>query len=131
MKYIVDTPKTVTQTAVDLEIAVKKHGFGVLGVHDLHKTLNAKGVSFSHECLAFEVCNPHRAKEVLDADMSLNMALPCRISVYSDKGVTKIGMISPRAMLGMLSDSPELAGVAEDVENTLITIINEAQAAAA
>lgn len=127
MKTIVDTPKTVAQATADLEAAVKQHGFGVLHVHDLHQTLNAKGVPFSRACRVLEVCNPHQAKAVLEADMSLNMALPCRISVWEQDGVTRIGTISPRAMLSMLSDSPELAKVADEVETTLNAIIRDAQ----
>jgi uncharacterized protein (DUF302 family) len=59
-------------------------------------------------------------------DMSMNLALPCRISVYSENQQTYIGMISPKAMLAMLSDSAELAMAASEVESTLQTIINEA-----
>jgi uncharacterized protein (DUF302 family) len=74
----------------------------------------------------FDVCNPQKAKDVLDMDMSMNLALPCRISVYSENQQTYIGMISPKAMLAILSDSAELATAASEVESTLKTIINEA-----
>ena len=80
----------------------------------------------ANDCLVFDVCNPQKAKDVLDMDMSMNLALPCRISVYSENQQTYIGMISPKAMLAMLSDSPELATAASEVESTLQTIINEA-----
>ena len=71
--------------------------------------------------------NPQNAKEVLTADMDLNFALPSRVSVYSDHGKTKIGMIRPTAMLKALSDSPALARVAEEVEEAIIKMINEAK----
>ena len=80
----------------------------------------------ANDCLVFDVCNPQKAKDVLDMDMSMNLALPCRISVYSENQQTYIGMISPKAMLAMLSDSTELATAASEVESTLQTIINEA-----
>ncbi len=89
--------------------------------------MKKKGVDFSNDCQILEVCNPHKAKEVLTADMSLNMALPCRISVYSEKGVTKIGMIRPKALLQFLSDSDSLMKVAEEVEQLTIKMIEEAQ----
>ncbi len=127
MKYIVDTNKTVEQAGEDLQAAVKDHQFGVLHVHDLKATLNNKGIEFSNDCKVFEVCNPKKASAVLTEDMSLNMALPCRISIWSENGKTHIGMISPKQMLALLSDSPELARIADEVEQTAIGIIQQAR----
>ncbi len=127
MKYIVTTSKTVQQAADDLQQAVTDHKFGVLHIHDIKQTLNNKGVDFAHECRIFEVCNPLKAQQVLNSDMSMNMALPCRISVYEEDGETKIGMIKPAALLASLSDSPELKVIADEVEAISIDIINQAK----
>ncbi|MBU0640925.1 MAG: DUF302 domain-containing protein, partial [Planctomycetes bacterium] len=88
MKYIVETEKTVEQAVADLQEAVKRHNFGVLHIHNLQETLMKKGVDFPNECQILEICNPQKAKEVLTDDMSMNMALPCRVSVYSEEGKT-------------------------------------------
>jgi Domain of unknown function DUF302. len=56
--------------------------------------------------------------------MDLASALPCRISVYQDGGVTKIGMIKPTDMLKALNDNPALVAVAEEVEAISIAIID-------
>jgi len=126
MKYIVESDKSVEQATGDLQEAVERHGFGVLHVHNLKETMHKKGVEIENECRILEVCNPHRAKEVLDNDMSMNMALPCRVSVYEENGQTLIGMINPGAMLSMLSDSPALSAVAAEVEEAIKTMIDEA-----
>lgn len=126
MKFIVETKKSVEQAAADLEAAVRNHKFGVLHVHDLQATLRNKGLDLENACRVFEVCNPHKAQAVLNDDMSLNMALPCRISVWSEQGKTRIGMIQPREMLALLSDSAALAAVADEVETTTRSIIEEA-----
>ena len=126
MKYIVETDKSVSEAAADLETAIQERKFGVLHTHNLHATLNSKGVPFEPECLVLEVCNPHQAAKVLAEDMDMNMALPCRISVYQKGGRTHIGMLSPKAMLGSLSESSALADVAEEVESVLIAAIDEA-----
>ena len=126
MKFIVETNKSVEQAAADLEAAVRNHKFGVLHVHDLQATLRNKGLDLENACRVFEVCNPHKAQAVLNDDMSLNMALPCRISVWSEQGKTRIGMIQPREMLALLSDSAALAAVADEVETTTRSIIEEA-----
>ncbi len=126
MYYIVETSKPFDKAAEDLDAAVKAHQFGVMHVHDIGNTLRSKGIDFAEQCKVFEVCNPNQAAKVMAADMSMNMALPCRISVYTDNGKTLIGMIRPEAMLGMLSKDPALCAVAAEVEAATIHMIDEA-----
>jgi uncharacterized protein (DUF302 family) len=127
MYYIVETGKSFDQASADLEAAVKRHGFGVLYVHDLGATLRGKGIAFDKQCKIFEVCNPAQAAKVLSTDMRLNMALPCRISVFTDKGKTMIGLIKPVQMLSALSQVAALLGVAEEVEKKIIQMVDEAK----
>ena len=82
MLYTLTTQKSVKDTAIALQAAVIANKFGVMQIHNLQETMTKKGVEFNHECLIFEVCNPMQAKKVLDADLSISTALPCRISVY-------------------------------------------------
>ena len=126
MYYIVETDKPFERAAADLDAAVVAHGFGVLHVHDLGGTLRSKGIEFEEQCKVFEVCNPGQAAKVLSTDMRLNMALPCRISVFTDKGKTKIGLIKPAQMLSSLSDEPALVQVAEEVEAKTIQMVDDA-----
>lgn len=125
MYYIVETNKSFSQAAIDLDIAVKKHGFGVMHVHDLGATLRSKGIAFAEECKVFEVCNPAQAAKVLATDMRLNMALPCRISVFTEAGKTKIGLIKPVQMLSALSQDAALMLVAREVEEKTIQMVDE------
>ncbi len=127
MLYIVETRKDVEAAAQDLEAAVKRNKFGVLHVHDLQKTLKEKGVDFPNACRILEVCNPQRALQVLTGNMGVNMALPCRISVYREGGTTKIGMIRPTALLALFPGSEKLKSVAEEVERETIHMIDEAR----
>ena len=127
MYYTVETSKSFNQASTDLEAAVLGHGFGVLHVHDLGATLRSKGIAFAEECKIFEVCNPAQAAKVLAADMRLNMALPCRISVYTEKNKTKIGLIKPVQMLSALSQDPVLTQVAKEVEEKTIQMVDAAK----
>ena len=127
MYYIVESAKSFDQASTELEAAVKRHDFGVLHVHDLGTTLRSKGIAFDEQCKVFEVCNPAQAAKVLSADMRLNMALPCRISVFTEKGSTKIGLIKPAAMLATLSDDPALAQVAQEVEDKTMRMVDDAK----
>ena len=127
MYYIVETDKSFSQASTDLESSVKQNGFGVMHIHDLGNTIRSKGISFDQECKVFEVCNPGQAAKVLSADMRLNMALPCRISVFTDQGKTKIGLIKPMEMLSALSQDPALLQVAKEVEEKTIQMVDEAK----
>lgn len=127
MYYIAETNKSFSQAIADLESAVTRNGFGVMHIHDLGNTLRTKGIAFDEQCQVFEVCNPIQAAKVLSADMRLNMALPCRISVYTEQGKTKIGLIKPVQMLSALSDDATLATVASEVEDKVIKMVNEAK----
>ncbi|PIQ23339.1 hypothetical protein COW36_08325 [bacterium (Candidatus Blackallbacteria) CG17_big_fil_post_rev_8_21_14_2_50_48_46] len=127
MYYIVETEKSFEQAAQDLEVAVKNHGFGVLHIHNLGETLRSKGIDFKEDCKVFEVCNPVQAARVLSSDMRLNMALPCRISVYTENHQTRIGLIRPETMLSALSQDPELQTVAHEVELKTIQMVDEAR----
>ena len=126
MYYIIKSSKPFDQASTDLEAAVLRHGFGVLHVHNLGATLRSKGLAFEEECKVFEVCNPAQAANVLAVDMRLNTALPCRISVFTEKGQTKIGMIKPVPMLSMLSQDAALVQVAKEVEEKTTQMVDEA-----
>jgi len=126
--FILNTPKSFEEASVALQEAAAEHGFGVLAVHDLGKTLRSKGLPFPEQCRIFEVCNPQQAAALLSTTMALNMALPCRISVYTEAGTTRIGMIRPAAMLASLSADPSLSEVAHAVEASTMAIIEAAAA---
>jgi uncharacterized protein (DUF302 family) len=127
MYYIIESDKSFEQASADLASAVAHHGFGVLHVHDLGNTLRSKGIAFAEDCKIFEVCNPGQAAKVLSVDMRLNMALPCRISVFTEKGKTKIGLIKPVQILSALSQDAALAQVAAEVEEKTILMVEEAK----
>jgi uncharacterized protein (DUF302 family) len=125
--YVVETDKSFEQAAADLEAAVTRHGFGVLHVHDLGQTLRSKGIAFEEQCRILEVCNPVQAARILSADMLLNMALPCRISVFTEGKKTKMGLIRPARMLSALSEDAALLQVAKDVEDATMQMIKDAK----
>jgi uncharacterized protein (DUF302 family) len=124
MYTIIESSKPFDATADDLEVAVKKNGFGVLHIHNLGETLRSKGIDYAEQCKVFEVCNPQQASNVLAIDVRLNMALPCRISVYTEKGKVKVGYIKPTEMLKALSSDPALANIANEVESSMVNIFN-------
>jgi uncharacterized protein (DUF302 family) len=119
------TDKTVSDAAAALQAAVEANHFGVMQVHNLKETMVKKGVEFARECLIFEVCQPQQAKKVLDQNMSVSTALPCRISIYEEGGKTILAALKPTKLLAMFN-APQLAGVAQEVEDTIVKIMKEA-----
>jgi len=86
-----------------------------------------KGVEFARECLIFEVCQPQQAKKVLDQNMSVSTALPCRISIYEDGGKTMLATLKPTVLLALFN-VPQLKQVAQEVEDPIVKIMNVAAA---
>ena len=125
MYYIVESSKSFEQAATDLEEAVKRNQFGVLHIHDLGNTLRGKGIDFKENCRVFEVCNPVQANKVLSTDMRMNMALPCRISVYGSEGSYTLATMLPTEMMKVFG-KPEIAPVAKEVEGVIIHMIQDA-----
>ena len=119
------TDKSVSEAAIALQAAVEANHFGVMQVHNLKETLTKKGVEFEPECLIFEVCQPQQAKRVLDQNMSVSTALPCRISIYEEGGKTILATLKPTTLLALFN-APQLEGVAQEVEHTIVKIMKEA-----
>jgi uncharacterized protein (DUF302 family) len=121
-----DSRKPLDRLAKDLEAACAAHKFGVLGLHDLKARLREKGQDFAKECRVYEVCNPVAARRVLDTNLEISTALPCRISLYeAGNGVTRLATIRPTMLLDLFR-TPALKEVAKEVEETLVAIMEEA-----
>lgn len=127
MVYVKETQGTVEAAGKRLEEAVKAHKFGVIGVIDLKGKMAEKGVEFRNGCMIYEVCNPVRAKQVLEKDMRIATALPCRIAVYEENNRVKIATLLPTETLGLFS-VPDLVPVAQEIEREIKAMIDEATA---
>ena len=125
MLFRVKSRKTLGEVASGLEAAAQRHKFGVIAVHDLKAKMNEKGVDFDHDCLIYEVCNPHQAKKVLEANAEISTALPCRISVYSEGAGLTLATLRPTALIDLFK-TPALRAVAQEVEEVLVQMMNEA-----
>ena len=125
MLITLPTEKTVSEAASALHAAVQANHFGVMQVHNLKETMTKKGVEFAHECLIFEVCQPKQAKKVLDENMSVSTALPCRISIYEEGGKAILATLKPTTLLAMFK-TPQLKDVAKEVEDPIVKIMHEA-----
>lgn len=126
--YVRETKGSVDAVGKRLEEAVKAHKFGVIGVIDLKSKMAERGVALGNACKVYEVCNPTQAKQVLDKNMSIATALPCRIAVYEEKDRVKVATMLPTETLGLFG-VPDLAPVAQEVEKEIKAMMDEAVAA--
>jgi uncharacterized protein (DUF302 family) len=124
MLIVSESGKTVQEIARIFPEVCARHRFGVLGTIDIRQKLNDKGVPFAPQCLVFEVCNPQQAQKVLEDNIAIATALPCRIAVYQANGATQIASIRPTALLGLFPN-PELAPVAQEVEEAVTRIMHD------
>lgn len=125
MLYTAQTTMSPEQAGVALEAAVKRHQFGVLAVHDLQASMAKHGLTFPTPCRIYEVCQPQQAKQVLETNMAIATALPCRIAVYTERNQTTLAMIRPTTLLGLFNE-PGLQATACEVEREIIAIMDEA-----
>ncbi len=125
MLITVDSARTLAEIREALPKVCAAHKFGVMGVHDLKEKMKEKGVEYAGECLIFEVCNPHKAKQALETNPAISTALPCRISAYrTPDGMTRLATIRPTLLLEMYGNA-ELKQLAVEVEETLKAIMTE------
>lgn len=125
MLYKIRTSKSLQVVAAALETAAQKYNFGVLAVHDLKAKILEKGVEFDRDCLVYEVCNPHQAKKVLEANPEISTALPCRISMYGDGGGITLATLRPTSLIDLFA-TPALRAVAKEVEDVILKMMEEA-----
>ena len=122
--YTKETALSVTEVASRVEEAAKKQKFGLLNDTDLQAKMKSRGVDFQEECRVFDVCNPNYAKVVLDKNINISTALPCRISVYTQNGKTVASTLLPTKVITMYG-TDGLDEIAQTVETALKTIIDE------
>jgi len=120
--HTVKTEKSIDSVISDLTKNLKEIGFGVLETLDFKKILSDKGLEFADNYKLMEVCNPHLAKQVLEANPDLGLLLPCTIAVYQKNNENFISLARPTSLLSMVSDE-NLKISGEDIENGLIKII--------
>ncbi|MBS1244359.1 MAG: uncharacterized protein H6R41_896 [Deltaproteobacteria bacterium] len=125
MFITVRTRKSLGEVRQRFEESAAEHKFGVLGVHDVADRLRAKGLPFDRKFYVYEVCNPVAAKKVLDTNVRIGTALPCRVTIYTDGGDVVLETLKPTAMLAMFGE-PSLDGTAREIESAIEATMNEA-----
>lgn len=118
------TSRPLEEVCTRLAEVAAGHKFGVQAVHNLREKMESKGVPFGRECRVIEVCNPRHAQVVLNQQIEISTALPCRISVYEEGGRTILATMKPTLLLTMFN-APGAAATAQEVETVMVRIMDE------
>ncbi len=125
MLYEKETRGSVAEVTERVGDAASRNDLGVLGTHNLKEAMAAKGVVFEPEVRVIELCSPKQAKLMLESDMSVSSALPCRISVFEEGGKVKVSAIKPSLHLGQF-DNPVVGPIAKELDEIVKRIIDAA-----
>lgn len=125
MFITVHSRRSMGEVRQRFEEAAAERKFGVQGIHNVKATLNSKGLPFDRRLYIYEVCNPGAAKRVLDADIRIATALPCRVSIYEEGREIVLETLRPTELIRLFRQ-PALEGVAKEVEAVVEEIMNEA-----
>lgn len=125
MFYIVESSKSFYEANLDLGPVIERLGFVILHRQDIGELLQRRGIDIDEDCQVHEVINYRNAADLLNIDMRLGLALPWRISVFTENGATKIGLVRPPALAAACCGHAEAARIVADIEARLITVVDE------
>lgn len=123
--YTVTTGKSFDEAVRAVEQETKNAGFKVLHIHDVKKTIEAKGFEIEPFKI-IEICNAKSAYTVLQADIKIGLCLPCKINVYVKDGKTFISGMRP-IILPQFFPEANLGGLPEEIDKIIQGIINGAK----
>ena len=125
MFYIVESSKSFYEVTLELEPVIQRLGFVLLHTHDMGEALRQRDIDFDEECQTFDVCNYRYAEKILNQDIRQTFLIPWRISVFTEDGATKIGLLRPKNLQSASAENPKLARMLQEVEEKLIMVIDE------
>ena len=123
MKYEKETSKSFESACDALKQNLSDVGFGVLYELNFKDKLQEKGLDFEHDFKIFEVCNPKKAKDVLDIHLEMGYFLPCKMAVYQKDSKVYVGMLNPSYLIELVGVKG-LESFAEEVERDLKAAID-------
>jgi len=124
MIYKTTTSYPLETVKAQLEEKAKKVGFGILGSYEFKKILKSKGFEIHRDITVFELCNPAGAEEALNTIPEISVYLPCRISIYSQNGVTVLATIGVEEILNSTDVDETFKDFMEQIFNNIHAVMN-------
>lgn len=124
--YEIKASGTFDEVVNRVKESIAKNNFGVLWEMNVKDKLGEKGVEFDKDFVILEVCNPKKAKKVLEENIMVGYFLPCKIVVYEKDEDIFVGMPKPTSLMEMVGED-SLRDIANEVESTLKKAIDDAK----
>lgn len=114
------TIKATEEEAVEkVTNALKDEGFGVLTEIDVKSVMKAKIDVDMNPYRILGACNPHLARQAIEAEPDIGLLLPCNVLVRDEgNGEVFVGFMDPNAVLTLV-DKPEVGELAKTVKEKL------------
>lgn len=125
IRYEKVTNKSFEEAIKSIKEELKNRSFGVLWEFNIKDKMAEHNINFPNNFMILEVCNPHKANEVLSKHIDVGYFLPCKMVVYEKDNKVHIGAAKPKALMGMFSYD-DLDDVADEVERIMIESIDAA-----
>lgn len=125
IRYEKVTEKSFDEAVKSIKEELKKRTFGVLWEMNFKDKMEEHDIDFPNNFIVLEVCNPHKANDVLSKHLDMGYFLPCKMVVYEKDGTTRIGTARPNVLMKM-AGYDDLDDVASQVEEILIASIDAA-----
>ena len=106
---------------------LKGEGFGVLSEIRMDEKFREKlGIDF-RKYVILGACNPPLAYRAVEEDINIGLLLPCNVVVYEadDPARSVVAAIDATAMMSIVGESPEMVGVAKEVNEKLQRAIGQ------
>ena len=100
-------------------------GFGVLTEIDVKATLKKKIDVDFRRYVILGACNPHLAHQAMTGEPFIGVLLPCNVVVMDrEGGGTIVSALKPTAAFSLV-DNPDVAPIAEEVEDRLRRVLDK------
>ncbi|KYH25916.1 hypothetical protein HAPAU_25940 [Halalkalicoccus paucihalophilus] len=104
--------------------ALADEGFGVLCDVDVRRTFEEKLGKEYRQYRILGACSPSLAHRALETDLKLGTLLPCNVVVYeAEDGTVGVSAVDPETLLSVI-DTPELDGIATEVRERFVRVLD-------
>jgi uncharacterized protein (DUF302 family) len=121
--YRLESDKPFDEVVRNLHEQTTAHGFRVLAEHDVQATLAEKSLERG-PLKIIEVCNAGFAHEATQKDIGVAIFMPCRYSIHTANGKTRVTLARP-SMIAQMMPEARLDDLADNVEGTLKSIMEK------
>lgn len=125
--YEVKTDKSFEDAVAAFKEAIEANNFSILFELDFKATFAGYDIEFDKDYIIFDICDAKSAKAMLDENLQIGYALPCKGVVYNDGKEVRIGAVKLADNLADI-DSSVVKKEAQDDQNRLQKAVDAAAA---